>query len=38
MAAFSDELLRNANTYTDNWRAALNRDVMKKLAEEESKK
>ena len=38
VAAFCDELLRNANTYTENWRKALNRDVMKKLQSEETKK
>lgn len=37
VAAFCDELLRNANTYTENWREALNRDVMKKLRREETK-
>ena len=31
VAAFCDELLRNARTYTENWRKALNRDIMKKL-------
>lgn len=31
VAAFCDELLRNANTYTENWRDALNRDIQKKL-------
>ena len=31
VAAFCDELLRNANTYTENWREALNRDIQKKL-------
>jgi len=31
VAAFCDELLRNAKTYTQNWREALNQDVMKKL-------
>ncbi len=38
VATFCDELLRNANTYTENWRQALNRDVMKKLRSEEAKK
>jgi len=38
VATFCDELLRNANTYTENWRKALNRDVMKKLQSEEAKK
>ena len=31
VAAFCDELLRNANTYTQNRREALNRDIRKKL-------
>lgn len=31
VAAFCDELLRNAMTYTENRRKALNRDVMNKL-------
>ena len=31
VAAFCDELLRNARTYTEDWREALNRDIMKKL-------
>ena len=31
VAAFCDELLRNAKTYTGNWHEALNRDIMKKL-------
>lgn len=34
VAAFCDELLRNARTYTDNWRQSLNRDVMRKLRSE----
>lgn len=37
VAAFCDELLKNANTYTENWHKALNRDVMKKLGNEEKK-
>ena len=35
VAAFCDELLRSAKTYTENWRAALNRDVRTKLEEQE---
>jgi DNA-binding ferritin-like protein (Dps family) len=35
VAAFCDELLRNAKTYTAQWHDALNRDVMKKLRSEE---
>lgn len=31
VAAFCDELLRNAKTYADNRREVLNRDIMKKL-------
>lgn len=31
VAAFCDELLRNARTYTQDWREDLNRDIMKKL-------
>ncbi len=31
VAAFCDELLRNAQTYTENWRDALNRDIQNKL-------
>lgn len=31
VAAFSDELLCNARTYTENWREKLNSDVMEKL-------
>lgn len=38
VAAFGDELLRNAKTYTEKWRDALNRDVMTKLRDEETKK
>ena len=31
VAAFCDELLRNAKTYTDNRREDLNHDIMNKL-------
>lgn len=31
VAGFCDELLRSAQTYTENWREALNRDILKKL-------
>lgn len=31
VAAFCDELLANATTYTAKWREDLNRDVMKKV-------
>ena len=35
VAAFCDELLRNAKTYTARWHEELNRDVMKKLRSQE---
>ena len=31
VAAFSDELLRNTRTYTEDWRTKLNRDIKNKL-------
>ena len=31
VAAFCEELLRSTSTYTENWREALNRDILKKL-------
>ncbi|MDR2156770.1 MAG: DUF1048 domain-containing protein [Clostridiales Family XIII bacterium] len=31
VAAFCDELLRNATTYTEGWREKLNRDVAQKV-------
>lgn len=31
VAAFCDELLLNAKTYTENWREKLNHDIMKKF-------
>jgi len=31
VAAFADELLRNATTYTQRWREDLNREVQRKL-------
>ena len=31
VAAFCDELLRSASTYTANWRESLNRGIQKKL-------
>jgi DNA-binding ferritin-like protein (Dps family) len=31
VAEFSDELLRNAKTYTENWHEKLNRDIARKL-------
>jgi DNA-binding ferritin-like protein (Dps family) len=36
VAAFSDELLRNAKTYTAKWHAELNRDVMQRLRNEKT--
>jgi DNA-binding ferritin-like protein (Dps family) len=38
VAAFCDELLRSASTYTENWREALNRDILKKLGKEKDSK
>ena len=35
VAAFCDELLRNAKTYTEKWRTDLNHDVMRKLSRED---
>lgn len=35
VAAFCDELLRSVRTYTEDWRAAFNRDILKKLGKEE---
>ena len=37
VATFSDELLRNAKTFTENWHEKLNRDVMQKLQNDEPK-
>jgi len=31
VAAFSDELLRNARTYAEDWRRKLNREIAEKL-------
>lgn len=38
VASFCDELLRSASTYTENWREALNRDILKKLGKEKDSK
>ena len=38
VAAFCEELLRSACTYTENWREELNRDILKKLGKEKSSK
>lgn len=38
VAAFCDELLRNAKTYTENWREKLNYDIMKKFGKENDSK
>jgi len=38
VAAFCEELLRSASTYTENWREALNRDILKKLGKEKDSK
>jgi DNA-binding ferritin-like protein (Dps family) len=34
VAGFCDELLRSARTYTEDWRAKLNRDILKKVGKE----
>jgi DNA-binding ferritin-like protein (Dps family) len=34
VAAFCDELLRNARTYTEDWRKKLNRDILNKFGKE----
>lgn len=31
VASFSDDLLRNAKTYTEDWRKKLNHDIVSKL-------
>ncbi|HEV7187322.1 MAG TPA: DUF1048 domain-containing protein [Blastococcus sp.] len=36
VAAFCDELLRNAKTYTGKWHDELNRDVRRKLHDQEA--
>ncbi|NLI53162.1 MAG: DUF1048 domain-containing protein [Clostridiales bacterium] len=38
VAAFCDELLRSANTYTEKWRESLNRDILKKLGKQKNGK
>ncbi|PKM72952.1 MAG: cytoplasmic protein [Firmicutes bacterium HGW-Firmicutes-16] len=38
VAAFCEELLRSASTYTENWRETLNRDIQKKLGKEKDSK
>lgn len=38
VAAFCDELLRSARTYTEDWREALNRDILKKLGKGKNSK
>ena len=38
VAAFCDELLRSASTYTENWRETLNRDIQKKLGKRQEPK
>jgi len=38
VAAFCDELLRNVSTYTENWREALNRDILKRFGKEKDAK
>lgn len=38
VAAFCEELLRSASTYTENWREALNSDILKKLGKRKDAK
>ncbi len=36
VAGFCDEILRNAKTYTENWREKLNRDIHQKLGKDKN--
>ncbi len=38
VAAFCEELLRSASTYTENWRETLNRDIQRKLGRSKDSK
>lgn len=38
VAAFCEELLRSASTYTENWREALNRDILKQFGKDRDSK
>lgn len=38
VAAFCDELLKNAKTYTEGWREKLNRDIHNKLEKRDERK
>jgi len=38
VASFCEELLRSARTYTEDWREALNRDILKKLGKDKDSK
>jgi len=38
VAAFCDELLRNARTWTEDWPKALNRDIMNRLGKRKDSK
>lgn len=38
VAAFCDELLRSARTYTEDWREALNQDILKKFGRKKESK
>jgi DNA-binding ferritin-like protein (Dps family) len=38
VAAFCDELLRNAKTYTESWREKLNRDILNKFGKRNDSK
>lgn len=38
VAAFCDELLRSARTYTEDWRETLNQDILKKFGRKKESK
>ncbi len=38
VGAFSDELLKNAKTYTSDWREALNRDIKERFGKRDQPK
>ncbi len=38
VAAFCDELMRSARTYMEDWREALNRDILKKFGKGQDSK
>jgi DNA-binding ferritin-like protein (Dps family) len=35
VAGFCDELMRNARTYTDDWKQSMNKDIMNKLGKKD---